>query len=362
MTPDGALLAEATTDSAYTNAQINFTINDGATDYAAGDIFTVLATAADSNLGTWTVMAPDGALLAEATTGSAYTNAQINFTINDGTTDYADGDIFTIAATAADSNLGTWTVKAPDGLALPDATTAAAYTNAQINFTINDGTTDFAAGDIFTVLATEADHDAGTFSVTTPSGDRLADATADVAYTSYEINFTINDGSTDFAVDDSFTVAVTADANGYVKAIDYDATDGTQTPYGITYSAYDASEAAVAGACIVRDAQINSDYLAWPVDFTGGGTDVPVVGDTVVGATSDDTAEIVKITVSSGAWADGDAVGVLWLKNCSDEFQAENLDIDAKSVTDFCSIAAGLTITSNLASMAQNWIIERTGA
>ena len=45
----------------------------------------------------------------------------------------------------------TFTVAAPDGLAMPNATVGTAYSNADINFTITAGGTAFAAGDEFVI-------------------------------------------------------------------------------------------------------------------------------------------------------------------------------------------------------------------
>ncbi len=107
----------------------------------AGGVFTV-----------FTVIAPTGERLPDATVGVAYTNAQINFTLNDGTPDFEVGDSFTIAATAV--NGGLFSVTDPEGNKMPDATVGVAYSNAQMNFTINDGTNDFVAGDSFTIPVT----------------------------------------------------------------------------------------------------------------------------------------------------------------------------------------------------------------
>ena len=45
----------------------------------------------------------------------------------------------------------TWSVHDPDGVRLQDATTGVAYSNSHLGFTINDGGTDFIAGDYFTI-------------------------------------------------------------------------------------------------------------------------------------------------------------------------------------------------------------------
>lgn len=58
----------------------------------------------------------------------------------------------TKAPTAAGANNAVFSVHAPDGARLADATQGVAYANAQIGFTIgNADTADFAAGDAFTI-------------------------------------------------------------------------------------------------------------------------------------------------------------------------------------------------------------------
>ena len=52
-------------------------------------------------------------------------------------------------ATAGDG--GTFQVMSPDGETLPNAEVGTAYSNAQLGFTINDGDPDFALGDKFTL-------------------------------------------------------------------------------------------------------------------------------------------------------------------------------------------------------------------
>ncbi len=49
------------------------------------------------------------------------------------------------------------------------------------------------------------------------------------------------------------------------------------------------------------------------LDFTSGGTHELVVGDTVEGAAGGATGYVEHITLSTGAWADGNAAGVLYL-------------------------------------------------
>ncbi|MDZ4241658.1 MAG: head decoration protein [Candidatus Omnitrophota bacterium] len=110
---------------------------------------------------------------------------------------------------------------------------------------------------------------ATSFAVKDPDGYALPDATVDSAYTNAHLNFTINDGSPDFIAGDSFTIAVAA-GSGNIVPVDFSAVDGTQDAYGITCADYDASAAALAGVLVVRNAGIMPDDLVWPSGATAG--------------------------------------------------------------------------------------------
>jgi hypothetical protein len=58
---------------------------------------------------------------------------------------------YVLECVAASTDGGTFKVTAPDGDALPDAEVGTAYSNEQIEFQINDGDTDFVVGDKFTI-------------------------------------------------------------------------------------------------------------------------------------------------------------------------------------------------------------------
>lgn len=219
----GSTISMPTTGTAGTNTG-NGTctgVTAGASAKAGTYVFTCTAKVTDK--GTFEVKSPTGEILPYATATVAYTNAQINFTINDGSTDFEVGDSFTVAATAV--NGGVFSVVDPEGNSLPNATAGVAYTNAQINFTINDGSTDYVANDSFTIAATAVN--AGLFSVTDPLGNKMPDATVGVAYTNNQLNFTLNDGSTDYVAGDSFSVTVAAGSGKYKKALAA-AVDGSQ--------------------------------------------------------------------------------------------------------------------------------------
>lgn len=268
--PTGAAVVPATGTADGGNAGANTmgTVSGG----AAVKIGTYNIVCTDATVGgseIFQVTDPDGLLLAPATVAVAYINDQILFTIADPGANAQVGDAFTVAVTEADHNLGTFQVATPTGQLLAPATVAAAYTSAQINFTINDGAADYIVGDSFTILATAADGNSGLFAVSAPDGAALPNATVAVAYTNAQLNFTINDGAIDYAVGDIFTVAVTK-GDGSAVALDVTAVDGTQIAAGFTIAAYDATGGAIQGVAVVRDAVIDPLNLVWPSGFSAG--------------------------------------------------------------------------------------------
>ncbi len=209
---------------------------------------------------------------------------------------------YVVTCTAAATNGGTFSVVAPSGLALPAATVGTPYVSRHIKFTLNDGSTDYIVGDAFTIVVsttapvvvgtgngtigtitlsadaipgtyvlkcTAAATNGGTFSVVGPDGDSLADATVGTAFTSSQVNFTITDGSTDFIVGDLFNVAVFNQlAGGKVVAWDPTAVDGRHRVAGVLYGAVDASLADVAGVIVSRDAEVTKSLLQWGAAIT----------------------------------------------------------------------------------------------
>lgn len=121
----------------------------------------------------------------------------------------------------------------------------------------------------YTMTCTAAAADAGTFAVMAPDGSALPDAEVGTAYVNEQINFTINDGATDFAVGDIFTVAVAAGNLKYTE-LDLTAVDGSQHAAGLLFNAIDATSADLACAVVVRDAIINSADLTWFSGATAG--------------------------------------------------------------------------------------------
>ncbi len=201
------------------------------------------------------------------------------------------------------TNGGVFSVTAPDGTALPDATVGTAYVSEHVNFLISDGATDFALNDQFTLAVatgnptvvgtgngtigtislgpdampgryqlkcTAAATNAGTFAVIAPNGERLADATVAVAFTSRQLNFTIADGSTDYIVGDFYEVVAYNELVAKVAAWDPKPStyDGRQTVAGVLYAAVDASGGDLAGVIISRVAEVFGSRLAWKSGVT----------------------------------------------------------------------------------------------
>ena len=69
----------------------------------------------------------------------------------------------------------------------------------------------------------------------------------------------------------------------------------------------------------------------YQIEFSSGGTTEIVEGNKIVGATSSATAYVCGISLYMGTWAGGDASGILFLRDVSGTFQAENLNVGAGS-------------------------------
>ncbi|MGE0456417.1 MAG: head decoration protein [Vicinamibacterales bacterium] len=90
---------------------------------------------------------------------------------------------------------------------------------------------------------------AGDFEVRDPDGYLVGIATTAVAFVSDHLNFTIADGSPDFALGDVFTVAVTGSGK-YLKSLAA-ATDGSQVPVAILARDADATSADVSSPAYI---------------------------------------------------------------------------------------------------------------
>lgn len=119
-----------------------------------------------------------GAVLGQVTTASDVTAGGTN--VGDGTSGactlgtQAQNGTYTLTCTAESANAGTFSVVAPNGEILADLTVAVAYVSSHINLTIADGTEDFDIGDTFTVDAIFGEY--GEFNPAASDGTQTAKA------------------------------------------------------------------------------------------------------------------------------------------------------------------------------------------
>jgi hypothetical protein len=217
--------------------------------------YVATCTATATHGGTFSVVGPNGALPSLVLTAGAgvatnYRSREINFTIADGSTDYAANDVFTfvVGATApVIVGTGDGTISA---LSLGGRAVQAGNYQLRCSLIATHGGTWVGtdpAGNVF-----------GTF-VLTPGAGGTSVLTSD------GINFSITDGSTDFAVGDYFNVAVYK--NAATKYVAYDpsptAFDGRHIAAGVLYAEVDATSADVAAVALVRDCEVVSSRLKW---------------------------------------------------------------------------------------------------
>lgn len=87
---------------------------------AVEGVYKALSAAAATNSGIFFVHDPDGIYLGKATVGIAFSGA-VNFTIADGSTDFALGDVFDITVSAVTYKYKLSLAAATDGSQIPDA-------------------------------------------------------------------------------------------------------------------------------------------------------------------------------------------------------------------------------------------------
>ena len=149
---------------------------------------------------------------------------------------------------------------------------------------------------IYKMRCVKAVGNLGDFEVLDPNGVLIGIATVGTAFVHDQINFTMNDGGTDFSLEDYFTVTVPA-GGLQCREINFSGVDGTAHAMGLSWAAYDAS------APGTRTLAYNS-----------GGTYEVMPGDTLTGNTSAATAVVVSCGLTSGAWATSDAAGTFTLQ------------------------------------------------
>lgn len=224
---------------------------------------------------------------------------------------------YVVKCTGLATHGGTFSVTTPSGKALPSLTLTAgagnttAYRSRHINFSITDGSTDFAVNDTFTIVVTTgapavvgtgngtisglslgpdaktgqyrveciaAVTNGGTFKVVGPDGDIVAVGSIVagaggtlVLANQRQLNLTITDAATDFAVGDFFEVFVYNElAGGKCVAWDPTTYDGRDDVAGVLYENVDASAGDLAGVIVARDAEVRKDDLQWAAAITAG--------------------------------------------------------------------------------------------
>lgn len=108
----------------------------------------------------------------------------------------------------------------------------------------------------------------GTFAVEEPGGSIVGTAKVGTPFAG-AINFTLTSGTTDFAAGDRFTIAVTGGSGKY-KEYNPANTDGSQTAMAVLLDAVDATTADQPVVIIARQAEVNAAELVWFAGATDG--------------------------------------------------------------------------------------------
>jgi hypothetical protein len=196
-----------------------------------------------------------------------------------------------------------------------------------------------------TANAVDAD---GIWRIEAPDGTVLGDlnvtqgTSGTGTFTDPQINLTISYASGYNSIGDYFEIEVT-EGSGKLVVLDFTAVDGSQKAHGILIDDYDASAGDKDCVAVVRDAVIAKSPLKWKITFTGGGTEVLAVGDTITSVTggSGASARVVESHLTSGSWAGGDAAGYLIVDRLTGDFATENITFPGTAAdSDDATVAA----------------------
>lgn len=160
-----------------------------------------------------------------------------------------------------------------DGAVLGKSVTAGTIAAGTIQGTGNGtiGTLSVAANKaakigIYRVTFIEPATNLGTFVVEDPYGKEVGKGVVGTEF-SGEIVFTIADGSTDFVAGDYFLITVSQLTFKWL-ALDPTAATGAEVAAGIAYGSIDATSADTLGIAVVRDAEVNTNDLAWSASIS----------------------------------------------------------------------------------------------
>lgn len=122
----------------------------------------------------------------------------------------------------------------------------------------------------YNVIIIEPGSNAGTFEVEGPDGVVIGTGTVGTAFDGV-VKFTLADGGTDFAAGDiaKIHVAIADPADlGKLTQLDPSATDGSQHAYAVLYDTAKAASADVQSTVHSRDCEVNDLCLTWPDGIT----------------------------------------------------------------------------------------------
>lgn len=183
--------------------------------------------------------------------------------------------------------VGTYTVDTSQTAAsttiTASAAVAAAYSGNTGNgamgaITVSDG----AKPGVYKLTITEPGTNVGNFVVEDPDGIVIGQGDVAAAFSAGGLAFTLADGSTDFAAGDGFTITVAA-GDGQYAQYDNTATDGTGVAAGVLYAAALDSTATQKAVIIARDAEVAGVHLTWDAAndaaaITAGKADLAALG------------------------------------------------------------------------------------
>ncbi len=143
------------------------------------------------------------------------------------------------------------------------AASAAAYSGNTGNGTMGAITVSAGVkvGD-YKLTIVEPGTNVGNFIVEDPAGIFVGQGDVAAAFSAGGLAFTLADGSTDFVAGDGFTITVAAGDNKYVP-YDDDNTDGSGVADAVAYDYVDATSADKTVAAIVRNAEVKLSSLQW---------------------------------------------------------------------------------------------------
>lgn len=121
-----------------------------------------------------------------------------------------------------------------------------------------------AKSGIYRVVIIEPAANAGVFQVEDPEGNVIGTGNVAVAFNKGGLAFTLGDGTTDFVAGDSFTIATAPTAEIWLQ-VDSAATTGEQVAAGILRADVTAPVGTdVEAVAFVRDCEIDSAEIVWP--------------------------------------------------------------------------------------------------